>query len=84
MSRRTDRPHALHAGASPFAQAWVRGLAAISPGRGACLRVDRLPAGSYTMLCFAALKCSVAPWRSKQRPSKSVRLRARAEPVQCP
>jgi hypothetical protein len=41
-------------GPSPFAESALRGLAALSPGRSASLRVDRLPAGPYAMLCFAA------------------------------
>jgi hypothetical protein len=42
------------AGESPFAESKVRGLAAISPGRTAFLRIDRLPPGTYAMQCFAA------------------------------
>ncbi|MCE7003752.1 hypothetical protein LWC34_13075 [Kibdelosporangium philippinense] len=39
-------------GTSPFAEPSLRGLGAVSPGRIAYLRIDRLPAASYVLLCF--------------------------------
>jgi hypothetical protein len=39
-------------GTDPFAEPSLRGMGAISPGRVAYLRIDRLPLGPYAFLCF--------------------------------